>query len=77
MSVTFVSLDKIPTANSINIAYLIAPASLPAFSKLDWRSVVYQQSNLSVTFTGFTFDNTSGQLSISADYSQPLDTQML
>lgn len=77
LGITFVSLNKVPTANSINILYLMTPSTLPALSTLNWSSVVTQQSNLSVTFSGFYFDSSSGQLSINADYSQPLDAQML
>jgi hypothetical protein len=44
---------------------------------IDWSTVVYQQSNLSVVFSSFSFDNSTGQLVINADYSQPIDAQLL
>lgn len=77
IDISFVSLMKSPSSNSFDIAYQVTPSTLPAFSTLDWSTVVTQQSNLSVTFTSYTYDSSTGQLSIVTTYSQPVDTSLL
>lgn len=73
MSINLVSINKNPSANQVAIQYLLSPSTLPAFSTLNWSSVVYQQSNLSLAFSSMTYDNTTGQLMINANYAQDLN----
>lgn len=77
MDIAFASLIKVPTTNSITVTYDVTPASFPALSTVDWSTVIQQNSNLSITFSSFNYDSSTGQLAINADYSQPLDLQML
>lgn len=77
MNVAFVSLMKAPTANSIALTYAISPGTSPIFSNVNWSTVIYQQSNLALNFSSCSFDSSTGQLVVNADYTQPLDTQLL
>jgi hypothetical protein len=76
-SIDLVSINKVAAANSVIIQYQVNPFTLPAFNTLNWADVVFQQSNLSLTFSSISFDNSSGQLSINADYMQDLNYELL
>lgn len=77
MSINLASITKDPNANQVAIQYLLTPFTLPAFSTLNWSTVVYQQSNLSLAFSTMTYDNTTGQLTVNANYTQDLNYQLL
>ena len=63
------------TSNTVQIVYNVSPKDLPAFSSLDWKAVVAEQSNLGLKVTAVSFDPSTGAVTFTADYSQPLNDQ--
>ena len=74
-AISYVGVTKVSASNTIQIVYNVSPKDLPAFSSLDWKTVVAEQSNLGLTVTAVTFDPTTGAVTFTADYAQSLNDQ--
>lgn len=74
-SINYVGVTKVSTSNTVQIVYNVSPKDLPAFSSLDWKTVVAEQSNLGLKVTAVTFDSSTGAVTFTADYAQSLNDQ--
>jgi hypothetical protein len=68
---------KDQSTNSIIITYQLTPTTLPAYQTANWSQIIYQDSQLDIKFTSFSYDPTTGLLSINADYNQNIESQDL
>ena len=74
-AISYVGVTKVSTSNTVEIVYAISPKDLPAFANLDWKAVIADQSNLGLSVSSVTFDPSTGTVTFTADYNQPLNDQ--